>query len=150
MVEFINGYLDVAKPEDCYQVAESLNLGKLSFPDPYDEIRERFLGDILSQCATLPTDQPKSSVGICYSAMHGCGQDFVMEVLKRANFTKIASVAEQADPDEHFTTVRDPNPEVGYETLKLACETADKQDCRIILVNDPDADRLAMGENVNG
>ena len=104
------------------------------------------MAEILKNCATLPIDKVKSSVGICYSAMHGCGQDFVMPLLSKANFKNAISVSEQADPDPKFSTVKDPNPEIGYPTLKLACETGLKNNCKIVLVNDPDADRLAMCE----
>lgn len=151
MVESINGFLKNGKPSDCDKVVEFLeSKDSKSFEDPYDEIKTKFLDEILCKCTTLPVESKKSAVGICYSAMHGCGQKFVTSILEKANFTKISSVAEQAEPDEKFTTVRDPNPEVGYETLKLACQTADRNDCKIVLVNDPDADRLALAENIKG
>ena len=41
---------------------------------------------------------------------------------------------------------RYPNPEEGRNCLDLAINTADKTNSRIILANDPDADRLAIAE----
>lgn len=40
-----------------------------------------------------------------------------------------------------------PNPEEGKSALKLAIETAENNGSRIILANDPDADRLAVAEH---
>merc|ERR1711971_230479 len=91
----------------------------------------------------------KSSVGICYTAMHGVGQEFMCGLMKMTNFEKFYTVAEQALPDAKFSTVRDPNPEVGSETLKLLMETAEKNGCLVGFANDPDADRLGMIEKVN-
>ena len=71
------------------------------------------------------------------------------------------------DPDPDFPTVVFPNPEEGKSALVsvvllksifttsmilqvLAMKKADEHGCKIILANDPDADRLAIAENING
>lgn len=40
-----------------------------------------------------------------------------------------------------------PNPEEGKSALNLAIKTAENNRSRIILANDPDADRLAVAEH---
>ena len=57
-------------------------------------------------------------------------------------------VKEQHEPDPEFSTVEFPNPEEGAGALKLAMETADANQSRLILANDPDSDRLAIAEKV--
>lgn len=56
-------------------------------------------------------------------------------------------VEQQKDPNPEFPTVPFPNPEEGKSALKLAIETAENNGSRIILANDPDADRLAVAEH---
>lgn len=41
---------------------------------------------------------------------------------------------------------RFPNPEEGKSSLELSFKCADKNNCNLIIANDPDADRFAMAE----
>lgn len=50
------------------------------------------------------------------------------------------------NPDPEFPTVKYPNPEEGKGALTLSFQTADANDSKVILANDPDADRLALAE----
>ncbi|KAF3910836.1 Phosphoglucomutase-2 [Dactylellina cionopaga] len=52
-------------------------------------------------------------------------------------------------PDPDFPTVKFPNPEE-KGALDLAMAAADKQGITIVLANDPDADRFAAAEKVDG
>jgi phosphomannomutase len=47
--------------------------------------------------------------------------------------------------DPEFPTVDFPNPEENG-ALELAMKTAGETGCRVIIANDPDADRLAVAE----
>ena len=58
-------------------------------------------------------------------------------------------VEEQMKPDPDFPTVKYPNPEE-KGALDLAMATADKHGISLVIANDPDADRLAVAEKVNG
>lgn len=87
---------------------------------------------------------PNASVShlpIAYSALHGVGQPMFFEVLERRGFRRLFPVPEQAEPDGDFPTVSFPNPE---EPGALDCvlAVAAENDCPLVLVNDPDADRL--------
>ena len=42
-----------------------------------------------------------------------------------------------------------PNPEEGEGVLDLSIKTAEKNKCKYILANDPDADRLAISEKLD-
>ncbi|RUS90294.1 hypothetical protein EGW08_001983, partial [Elysia chlorotica] len=82
-------------------------------------------------------------VRFTYTAMHGVGYEFVRHAFKAFDFLEPIPVVK---PDPDFPTVKYPNPEEGEGALKLAMETADKNGSKVILANDPDADRLAIAE----
>ncbi len=80
--------------------------------------------------------------------MHGVGYDYAVDAFKAFNHKPFVPVLEQIQPDPDFPTVRFPNPEEGKSALNLSIETADKNNSRIIIANDPDADRLAVAEKL--
>jgi phosphomannomutase len=57
-------------------------------------------------------------------------------------------VEAQAQPDPEFPTVVFPNPEEGEGTWQMAFDTAAASNTRLVVANDPDADRLAAAEQV--
>ncbi|PNS21690.1 hypothetical protein CAC42_1544 [Sphaceloma murrayae] len=88
--------------------------------------------------------------GFTYTAMHGVGAEVVEKVVKRMRLEdKIHFVETQRLPDPDFPTVKFPNPEE-KGALEEAIKTASKSGDRVILANDPDADRFAAAELVEG
>ncbi|MBC7596843.1 MAG: phospho-sugar mutase [Kineosporiaceae bacterium] len=93
--------------------------------------------------AALPTGTARDIVAV-YTPMHGVGRDTFVEAVKRTGFPPVHIVPAQAEPDPDFPTVAFPNPEEPGAmdlALKLASEVA----ADIIVANDPDADRCAVG-----
>ncbi|KAI9822295.1 MAG: Phosphoglucomutase-3 [Pycnora praestabilis] len=85
-----------------------------------------------------------------YTPMHGVGLAYMTEAVERLGLVDcMIVVEEQAHPDPRFPTVRFPNPEENG-ALDLAIKTAERHDVHLIIANDPDADRLAVAEKVNG
>ena len=85
----------------------------------------------------------RKSIKIVYSAMHGVGASFIQEIFKLSGLAEPAQVLSQQQPDGKFPTVSFPNPEEpGAMDESLA--TAEDQQADLVLVNDPDADRLAV------
>jgi phosphomannomutase len=82
-------------------------------------------------------------ISFVYSAMHGVGWETASRVFAAAGFASPALVTEQIEPDAAFPTVAFPNPEEpGAMDLTLA--RAAEVGADVAIVNDPDADRLAV------
>ena len=89
----------------------------------------------------------KKTIKIAYSPEHGASFVPVMTCLKKAGFD-IHEVKEQSMPDPAFSNTKSPNPEVStsYEgVLSLAKQI----DADLILVCDPDGDRMGVGVKHN-
>ena len=85
----------------------------------------------------------RSKLKIVHTSMHGVGWKFVSDIFTKAGF-RLESVLEQQEPDGTFPTVSFPNPEEPG-AMDLAIALAIKADADLVLANDPDADRLAVG-----
>ena len=105
---------------------------------------------------------------IVYTPMHGVGLKFFLAAVSRLmpppssssvetdssnslsqhlqSFVQI--VAEQAQPDPEFPTVKFPNPEE-HGALDLAKAEADKHGFRLVIASDPDADRFAVAQRLD-
>lgn len=79
-----------------------------------------------------------------YTAMHGVGWETLNRIVGRAGFPAPVVVREQIEPDGAFPTVAFPNPEEPG-AMDLAFRTARDARADLVIANDPDADRLAVG-----
>lgn len=84
-------------------------------------------------------------VKIVFSPLHGVGSQSVLPVLKELGFEDIVLVEDQMELDGDFPNVTGnfPNPEFAVVYDK-AIELAKRELADIVLVSDPDADRLGM------
>ncbi len=78
-----------------------------------------------------------------YSAMHGVGWETASAVFAAAGFGEPHVVTEQIEPDAAFPTVAFPNPEEPG-AMDLTFARAAEVGADLAIVNDPDADRLAV------
>jgi phosphomannomutase len=104
-----------------------------------EQVAEDYLAAIL---AALPAADARD-VRLAYTPLHGVGAKLCLEALARAGFPPPHVVAAQAKPDPDFPTIERPNPEEPG-TLDLGLAEAAAHDADLLLVNDPDADRLAV------
>ena len=89
-------------------------------------------------------DRPQDrTIPIVYTPLHGVGHRLMSRVLREAGFTAVTTVPEQEKPDGAFPTVAFPNPEEPG-TMDRALALAASVGARLVLANDPDADRLAV------
>ena len=111
------------------------------------KMRKSYLETIHQYLGILPRDTGVS-LEFVYTPMHGVGLVPMEAILKALDsHDRMVVVRDQAQPNAEFPTVDYPNPE---ETgaLDLAKATADRQNIRLILANDPDADRFAVAEKM--
>lgn len=84
---------------------------------------------------------------IIFSNLHGTSREWVKPILEQCGY-EVILVTEQADYDPDFKGVVSPNPEV-KPTFDLAIKYAKKHDAPLIILNDPDADRIGIAVKHN-
>lgn len=102
--------------------------------------------DYYRDIMSLSMNDDKTRFRMVYSPFNGCGEKTAKAILKDKNVAYFIP-NEQEYPDPDFTTIPYPNPEV-KETFSLAIELAKKENADLIVVNDPDADRMAFASRV--
>lgn len=90
----------------------------------------------------------KKDIKIAYSPEHGASYNAVMNTLIKAGYN-VSAVESQKDPDPAFSNTASPNPEElkAYEGVE---ELAKNIDADIMLVCDPDGDRMGVGVKHKG
>jgi phosphomannomutase len=81
---------------------------------------------------------------IAYTPLHGVGGSTMHRVLELAGFAAPHVPERQAEPDPEFPTVSFPNPEEPG-AMDLALAVAAEVGADVVVANDPDADRCAVG-----
>jgi len=85
-----------------------------------------------------------AALNVVYTAMHGIGWKTLKDVFEAAGTPLPTPVPEQNVPDGSFPTVAFPNPEEPG-ALDLAFALAAGRNADLVIANDPDADRMAIG-----
>jgi len=119
------------------------------FSDITDTIVDSYFRDMTAKLCRHKEENQNASQSQCkmvYTAMHGVGGDYTTKAFECFGLPPYIPTAAQQEPDPDFPTVDFPNPEEGEGALALAMETAQANGAKLILANDPDADRLAVAE----
>ncbi|MCL2012173.1 MAG: phospho-sugar mutase [Cystobacterineae bacterium] len=103
-------------------------------------MKEAYLKKALELCIW----KKPAPLKVAYTAMHGVGTPWVEALLQKAGYEAMHKVEPQCTPDATFPTVCSPNPEEP-SALALAKQLAETCQAQLLLANDPDADRLAVG-----
>ena len=85
----------------------------------------------------------RENVKVVFTPLHGTSVTAIPQVLKKAGYSAVSVIEEQAKPDGDFPTVKSPNPEEP-EALQMAMEKANAIGADIVIGTDPDADRLGI------
>ncbi|AGR40972.1 phospho-sugar mutase [Spiroplasma taiwanense] len=94
-------------------------------------------------------DQSRDGFKMIYSAVNGTGTEFTPPLLKKFGY-EVIEVEEHAFEDSTFKNVGNPNPEF-EPAWKIPLEYGKKhKDASIIIIQDPDADRIGCAINHNG
>jgi phosphomannomutase len=145
-----NGGSQIISPTDTQMAAE---ISKVAETLTFDEIpkSENFVtgGADLQEAyleitsALVDPDAERATISTIYTAMHGVGWPALSTLFEYAGLPRPAVVRSQIEPDGNFPTVAFPNPEEPG-ALDEAFAAAKQVRAKLILANDPDADRLAV------
>ena len=134
--------LEIAKNID--EFAQSGSVSSLARSDSFEQIPASVVSDyVQSVSGLLNKHSTRKDIKIVYSAMHGVGARFIQEIFKLSGLAQPAQVLSQQHPDGKFPTVSFPNPEEPG-AMDESMATAESHNADLVLVNDPDADRLAV------
>lgn len=117
---------------------EALKIGKIKYIGR--EIDAQF-----ANCAKKADIYPGRDIKIVFSPLHGVGSQSVLPILQELGFKDIELVKEQMSLDGNFPNVEGhyPNPEFPV-IYKQAIDLAKRTNADLVLISDPDADRLGM------
>jgi phosphomannomutase len=128
-------------------VAASKTFAQIAKSDKFEFLGESTIDDYVRVTSRLVNSTAKDTgegqLKIVYSAMHGVGWPTLEKLFNAASIAKPIVVESQIKPDGNFPTVAFPNPEEPG-AMDESYSTAFEHDADLILVNDPDADRLAV------
>ena len=110
------------------------------------DVDEAFINASVANGSFEGTD--RKNLSIVFTSLHGTSITILPETLKRAGYSNIHIVEEQAQPDGNFPTVKSPNPEEP-EALAMAMDLAEKVNADIVIGTDPDSDRLGIAVRDN-
>ncbi|MFZ3563812.1 phospho-sugar mutase [Tenacibaculum finnmarkense] len=140
----------IVPPEDTAIINE---VNSLAFTDVNFKAKEELISSIGSEIdeafwqASIKNGtfdvKNRKDLKIVFTNLHGTAIKLIPEVLKRAGYTQVHIVEEQAQPNGSFPTVKSPNPEEP-EALKMAVDLANKVAADIVLGTDPDSDRIGI------
>lgn len=115
----------------------------------YRTLGEDVVDTYLARVSGLALPGGPRDIAVAYTAMHGVGSPLMRAALTGAGFPAPLAVVAQDEPDPDFPTVSFPNPEEPG-AMDLALDLAGNAGVDLILANDPDADRCAVGIPVAG
>ena len=141
---YLDGGLQIIGPTD-HQIEAAI--ATAPFADriartPVEASGAELVQEYIARAATLR--RATGSVRVALTPLHGVGGATAVEVLRRAGFGDIVTVATQFEPNPDFPTVAYPNPEEPGAVDALLALAADR-DADIAVALDPDADRCAIG-----
>lgn len=126
-------------------IAESQTFDQIAKSDDFeivgDEMRQAYVAETASLTGEIENGE---ALKIVYTAMHGVGWHVLEPLFKAVGLAKPHTVDAQLLPDGTFPTVAFPNPEEPG-AMDLSFAKAREVGADLILANDPDADRLAVG-----
>jgi phosphoglucomutase len=144
------GQLVPPQDGEIIQLIEALNYDEIKFEanekliEYIDaEVDAAFEKSTVENCSFNTPRSAKENLKIVYTSLHGTSIKSIPSVLDKAGYTHVNIVAEQAEPNGNFPTVKSPNPEEP-EALTMALALAEKTNADIVIGTDPDSDRLGV------
>ncbi|MEV4801917.1 phospho-sugar mutase [Nonomuraea sp. NPDC049421] len=136
---------DISAAIDAVGRVDELPLGG---PGTLTELGEDIVDDYIEAVTALPLGDARE-LRVAYTPLHGVGAATLTGAFLAAGFESPMAVEEQRNPDPDFPTVAFPNPEEPG-AMDFAAALAGKIGADLVLANDPDADRCAVGVPLPG
>ncbi|AUF83856.1 phospho-sugar mutase [Mesoplasma syrphidae] len=111
------------------------------------EITNKYLNMICNLEFYQNHQSEKKMLKIVFSAVNGTGTEFTPVILKESGY-EVIEVAEHAYEDPTFEHVVNPNPEFD-PAWKIPLQYGAKHNADLIILNDPDADRIGIAVKHN-
>lgn len=139
----IHEVMENVKEIEAVDFQSALEDGKISICT--EEIDAAFASTIVS----LSQDGPRD-LKLVYSPLHGVGGNVIPPILQASGFEDVILFPEHSNPDPDFTNVNGhvSNPE-NLEVYEPVIEFARQQSADVVIVTDPDADRLGCAAPVS-
>jgi phosphomannomutase len=133
------------------QLCSEMSLGSPTLPESgsLQVLGDTLVATYLREIVSPYRAAEPSGLRIAYSAMHGVGASTALLALREAGFLDVTSLASQNSPDADFPTLPFPNPEEPG-AMNLVLDLAEEIRADLVLVNDPDADRLGVATRDRG
>ncbi|GGS82078.1 phosphomannomutase [Planobispora rosea] len=139
--------VEISTAIDAVGPVSELPLGSPDDP-AWTELGEEITAAYLEAVTALPLGDARD-LRVAYTPLHGVGGATLAAAFRAAGFDAPEVVEAQAAPDPDFPTVAFPNPEEPG-AMDLALELAGRIGADLVLANDPDADRCAVGVPLPG
>jgi phosphoglucomutase len=134
---------------DPFVILPNLSFNEYLKTSKIEYISEELIDTLYRYEASLSTFKEEKDIKIVYSALNGAGFRSVTSVLKLAGYEKVFPVKVQCYPDGDFPTCPKPNPELP-DTLELGIKLAKEEKADILIVTDPDCDRVGTATRHEG
>ena len=118
-------------------------------PSGWTTLNDDVLDAYLDAAAAVVAPDSARELSVVHTALHGVGSEVVVAAFARAGFGAPTLVLSQCEPDPEFPTVSFPNPEEPG-AIDAALALAARVHPDLVLANDPDADRCAVGVPLPG
>jgi phosphomannomutase len=132
--------VEISAEIEAVGTVESIPRAEFGWESLDDTVVDAYVQRVAS--VALP-DGPRD-LRIVYTPLHGCGGEVMRRAMQATGFPAPEAVIEQAAPDPDFPTVAFPNPEEPG-AIDLVMSLAQREEADLIIANDPDADRCAVG-----
>jgi phosphoglucomutase len=113
---------------------ENLKLGKIKYIK--ESVAEDYKKEILKFCIFRNLD-----LNVIYSPLNGCAGKIFIDILQKIGVKNLEIVETQTNLDGNFSSCPIPNPEK-KESYGAAISLAEKNNSDLIILNDPDGDRV--------
>ena len=149
------GQLVPPQDNEIIQTIEKLKYSEINFAAQENLIHyidtaidEAFIKSTIANASFETPEAAKDDLTIVYTPLHGTSIKVIPQTLAQAGYKNVHIVAEQAEPNGNFPTVKSPNPEEP-EALTMALALAEQVHADIVIGTDPDSDRLGVAVRNN-